>query len=487
MQVHTQGREQLLSAGIDIGTSTTKLIISRFTLANTAGMTHVPRIEIIAKEVIYKSPMYKTPLHSNTLIDLPAVLSIVQQEYQKAGILPQEIQTGAIIITGETATKQNAEEMVHLLSKQAGDFLVATAGPDLEGIIAAKGSGAYHYSKESGKTVANIDIGGGTANIAVYQAGVLKGTCTLHIGGRLIEFDGKGDDRRLKNMALSIEPLALKLGCSLSIGERIEKTQVMPLIRYMTEAIERVLTGSMEPFDHMLLLGQEPNWQNTVDVIMFSGGVGQCIQQANENEGKLVGTSFHDIGMWLAEALKAHEGLKRWQWVSPLETVRATVLGAGMQTTEISGATIQVEADLLPLRNLPIYSIRLDCGIDHAQQLLMEAVEQAISLFDTAREGNNFSLYLSDLPVLRFREIQQLSAWLAEAFAQQPNQEEPLVLLMDLDLAQVIGQTLRGIQPQRPVICIDQIKVENGDYLDIGKKLHSDVVPVVVKTLAFHT
>ena len=117
-------KENIISAGIDIGTSTTKLVISRFSLMNMAGGTHMPRIEIIEKEVLYRSPIYRTPLLTASSIDIEAVERLVREEYMTAGIEPADIKTGAVIITGETATKQNAEEMVHSLSDHAGDVLI---------------------------------------------------------------------------------------------------------------------------------------------------------------------------------------------------------------------------------------------------------------------------------------------------------------------------------------------------------------------------
>ena len=101
-------REEILSVGIDIGTSTTQLIFSRLVIKNLAGSYAVPRIEIAEKEVIYRSGIYDTPLRSPTEIDAEAVRRIVEKEYEKAGIKPEELQTGAVIITGETARKQNA-------------------------------------------------------------------------------------------------------------------------------------------------------------------------------------------------------------------------------------------------------------------------------------------------------------------------------------------------------------------------------------------
>ncbi|NHM33437.1 ethanolamine ammonia-lyase reactivating factor EutA [Neobacillus terrae] len=470
--------EQIISAGIDIGTSTTKLILSRFTLMNTAGSSHVPRIEIIDKEIIYKSSIYRTPLLNETLIDMKSVLGLVEQEYKKAGVRPQDIQTGAVIITGETATKQNAEEMLHLLSEQAGEFLVATAGPDLEGIIAGKGSGAFQRSKETGQTIANIDIGGGTANIAVYQAGLLRGTCTLNIGGRLIEFDND----RVKNISPPVRKLLMQLGITLATGDGVSFDFIRPVTEAMARILVHILQRKMTRDDEVLLLGHPPDWKVPIDQIMFSGGVSECIYGHEPSSD-----SYADIGVHLAKALQDNPELQDWEWIPPAETVRATVLGAGTQTTHISGATIQVDPARLPLKNLPVYQIGMDRNLEDGSQKVKNAIQQAIQVYDPALEGKNFVLYLTDLPFLRFRDVQQLGNWLIDAYRLQPNQTNPIVIVLQDDLAKVLGQTLLAMQSDRDVICIDQILVEQGDYLDIGNKLQSEVVPVVIKTLAFHS
>jgi ethanolamine utilization protein EutA len=471
-----KSHEQIISAGIDIGTSTTKLILSRFTLVNTAGTTHVPRIEITEKEIIYKSSIYRTPLINDHLIDMKAVLRLVDQEYLKAGVRPQDIQTGAIIITGESATKENAEEMVHLLSEEAGEFLVATAGPDLEGIIAGKGSGALQRSKETGKTIANIDIGGGTANIAVYQAGQLRGTCTLHIGGRLIEFENE----RVKNVTVPIRGLLKQLGLSLEEGDRVSFDYIRPI----TEAMARILVNTLQQKitgeDEVLLRGHPPNWNVPIDQIMFSGGVSECIY------GQEPATDIYsDIGEYLAIALQENEELQRWEWIPPIETLRATVLGAGTQTTHISGATIQVDPVRLPMKNLPVHQIDMKLSLEHGFVKVKDAIQQAAQIYDPALEGRNFALYITRLPFVRFRDVQELATWLIEGYKLLSYQSNPIVIVLQDDLAKVLGQTLQTLQSTRDVICIDQILVEQGDYLDIGNKLQSEVVPVVIKTLAF--
>lgn len=473
--------ETMISAGIDIGTSTTKLIISRFSLMNVAGTTHVPKIEIVDKEILYKSPIFRTPLTNPSTINVVEVEKIVRSEYAKAGIVASQIATGAVIITGETATKQNASEMLHYLSGEVGDFLVATAGPDLEGIIAAKGSGAYDYSSQSGKVIANIDIGGGTANIAVYKDKVLLGTCTLHIGGRLIEFH----EGKVSSISPPVQKLLTQQNVSLHLGDCSESRSINFVTDFMAESLGRILKNEVQEKDKVLLLGHLPNWTEKIDTLVFSGGISECMY--NHESDKAQKSNYDDIGVRLANSLQRNDVLQSYPWLEPVETVRATVLGAGTQTTEISGATIQVAPDELPLKNIPVYNYTFGENLQTGLEDFEIAVKSAIDIYDAVREGQNFALYISELPYMGFRDIQKLAAAIIQVMEQRPDPEQPLVLILQTDHAKVLGQTLIAMQVRQSVICIDQITVEHGDYMDIGRALESGVVPVVVKTLTFHS
>lgn len=473
--------ETIISAGIDIGTSTTKLIISRFSLMNLAGTTHVPRIEIVDKEIIYKSPIFRTPLKDASTIHVAEVEKIIRSEYSKAGIEAAEIETGAVIITGETATKHNAREMLHYLSNEVGDFLVATAGPDLEGIIAAKGSGAYDYSARSGKVIANIDIGGGTANIAVYKDKELLGTCTMHIGGRLIEFR----EGEIISISPPIQRLIEEQGILLKVGDSKDAKYIRLVTQFMAESLSRILKNEVQEKDHVLLLGHSPNWKDDVESIVFSGGISECIY--THELGVHSTAEYDDIGQDLALELQQNEALNSFSWLEPIETVRATVLGAGTQTTEISGATIQVSTQDLPVKNLPVYNFNFHSNLQEGLERFDAEIKKAIDLYDATREGQNFALYISGLPYMGFRDIQKLSEAIIQVMEQRPDPTLPIVLVVQTDHAKVMGQTLLAMNVQQSIICIDQISVDHGDYMDIGKSLESGVVPVVVKTLTFHS
>lgn len=473
--------ESMLSAGIDIGTSTTKLVISRFTLMNVAGGMHVPRIEIVDKEIVYRSPIFRTPLLSSTVIDLQSVDEIVRREYERAGVSPEEIQTGAVMITGETATKKNAEKMVHHLSDTAGEFLVATAGPELEGMIAAKGSGAYDYAKKTDRVVANVDIGGGTANIAVYHGARLAGTCTLHIGGRLIEFE----QEKVKNISEPVRKLIEQEGWDLEIGDDKNNTTIRLVIDRMVEVLMRAITKSTLRNDEVLLLSNKPSWIEEIETVMISGGISECIYTLESYDGSIA--EYNDIGTSLARKLSDELQAQPFEWRTPDETVRATVLGAGTETTNISGATIQVESRELPQKNLPVYEISFEESVITGVNKLKSGMAEAVTVYDPAKEGQNFVLYLTHLPYLRFQDIQWIAAELLEARKVKPEPEQPLIVVLESDHAKVLGQSLQTQEKNQSILCVDQIKVEHGDYIDIGQVRRSGVVPVVIKTLTFHS
>lgn len=474
-------QQSMLSAGIDVGTSTTKMIVSRFQLMNVAGATHVPRIEIVETEILYQSPIYRTPLLDASTIDVAKVEALVRNEYKKAGVAPEEIETGAVIITGETATKKNAREMVTHLSEHAGDFLVATAGPDLEGMIAAKGSGAFDESAKSYAPIANVDIGGGTANIAVYHQKKLLGTCTMHVGGRLIEFE----NNVIHSISPPIQKLLAKKQWALQVGDPSDHPVVSKVIQELSAALFRILAKRPSEEDEVLVLGHLPNWSRAVETVMFSGGVAECMYRYEEQGASPA--QYDDIGQQLAEEIMQQKLDSEFHWLEPKETVRATVLGAGTHTTEISGATIQVQADELPLKNLPVYEFDFKQDFERRLPEMEQAIGQALDLYDAYREGQNFALYLSSLPYMKFHSIQQLAEHVMKVMNKRADPSLPIVLVLETDHAKVLGQTLHAMQVKQSIICIDQIKVEHGDYLDIGRTLASDTVPVVIKTLTFHS
>lgn len=99
---------QLLSVGIDIGTTTTQVIFSRTELVNRAAVSQVPRYEFIKRDISWQSPVFFTPVDKQGGLREDELKALILARYQAAGIAPESVDSGAIIITGECENPQRA-------------------------------------------------------------------------------------------------------------------------------------------------------------------------------------------------------------------------------------------------------------------------------------------------------------------------------------------------------------------------------------------
>ena len=92
--------KSLLSVGLDVGTTSTQMILSRLAVENKASGFAVPKMEITNREILYRSPVHFTPLAAHNLVDAIALRKLIEKEYEAAGITREQVDTGAVIITG---------------------------------------------------------------------------------------------------------------------------------------------------------------------------------------------------------------------------------------------------------------------------------------------------------------------------------------------------------------------------------------------------
>lgn len=478
------------SVGIDVGTSTTKMILSRLKLVRTSSTLSLPRYDIVERELLYESPIYSTPLRSSDEVDAERIWAILTKEYELAGIRPADLKSGAVIITGETANKKNAQQIVHLLAERSGDFVVATAGADLEGLLAGKGAGADERSKQTRGAVANIDVGGGTANAAIFARGKPIGTVTFHVGGRLIQLNADGV---ITAVSLSIRPWLEASGYRLEPGQQttygVLNEICTALCRNMLDYLAGYTTADRDTALRALLLGEPLVPMPAIEEWMVSGGIGRLMEEPKPQNLPEVAI-HHDIGPLLAHTLKECTAFYPIKLVTASQTVRATVIGAGMQSTEISGATVHLDETLLPIRNLAVMKVELTPLLLEQPQLLHETMTQAMrngaNLFE--REASPpFALGLTGLKNATYASIQYLSEAISHTFIEFFPNSRIMVAVCENDIAKALGQSLERRFGGRPkVVCIDQITVEHGDYIDLGEPISGMMIPVVVKTLVFH-
>ncbi len=439
---------KLLSVGLDVGTTTTQLIVSQLQVENRASSFSVPEMQIARREILYKSPVHFTPLLGRDRVDGAAIERIVAEEYANAGIKPRDVDTGAVIITGETSRKENARAVLEALQQYAGEFVVATAGPDLESQLAAKGAGADVYSQKTGKRVLHMDIGGGTSNLALIEDGKIVKTGCVNVGGRLIQFREDG-------MVTEISP-AIERYLSFGVGQKPSAAQLQEVVSFLVQVLEMAagLRAETDLLREFTTYASNAHGLGGAQVISFSGGVADCIRQEKPP------FAYGDLGPLLGKAI-GESRLCQQDYRLGSETIRATVIGAGCHAAQLSGSTVYYRDVQFPLKNIPVFPIDGLQGAD---------IAEGIDAYDTtpvlAMAGND---------CLHYGQISALADRLAQAG------KGPLYIALQQDLAKALGHAL-ALRTRRPVLCIDRVKLDAGSFLDVMAPVGS-ALPVVIKTL----
>lgn len=474
----------ILSVGIDIGTSTTQVAFSRLAVENTAGFFSVPHASITDKTVLYRSLPRSTPLVDDVLLDGERIRELVAGEFALAGYSPADTQTGAAIITGESARKENAELVLRTLSEFAGDFVVNTAGPDLESIIAGKGSGAWQYSREQDLSVVNLDIGGGTTNIAFFASGQTVSVGCYDIGGRLVRLDGDLTVTKLSRGAACISD-ALRLG--LTVGERASPDALEQLTDKMAELLFQAIGFlSPEPLLEQLRTANSSKLAlppRPAERLCFSGGVADLLDP--DADGREL-FRYGDIGALLGRSLCRSPLFARVPRLSASETIAATVIGAGTHTTTLSGSTVSVNAAVLPQKNLPV--LRLTAEQEAAcLRGETDALSDAVSWFLQQHDTQRFVLALEGPEDPDYPSLCRLASALCCCLDTALPEGAPVFLVLARDVGKALGLAVRGcLRGRRASVVLDGLRPENGGYLDLGKPLMDGLtVPVIIKTLIF--
>lgn len=442
--------EKLCSVGIDVGTTTTQMVVSELTVENRADGFSVPRMDITHRYVVYESPVYFTPLAGKDLVDMEKLRTILLEEYEKAGIHAADVDTGAVIITGETSRKENAAAVVERLSDMAGEFVVATAGPDLESVLAAKGAGATAYSEKTGARVLHMDIGGGTSNLALIEDSEVVRTGCLNVGGRLIKLDA--------GKITYVSPVLTGL-TGLRVGDVPSREELEAIATHLARVLE-MAAGLTEPDGafRALLTPEATPWEPVqAQIISFSGGVADCIGQ------EIAWDAYGDLGPLLGKAIRQSK-LCSQEYRLGQHTIRATVMGAGCYSTQLSGSTVYCRDVQLPRKGLPVVVFR------EQEQVTAEEIRRRLALLD----GPGV-LAMPGWESPGYGQLQQL----AEDILRGAQDKEVFVCTQQ-DMAKALGQVLalRG----KPCLCLDNLQLQPDTYLDIGTPV-GPALPVVIKTL----
>jgi ethanolamine utilization protein EutA len=471
----------LTSVGIDIGTATSQVIFSRLVLRRM-GRELSSRFVVTERRTLYLSPVHFTPYTANReRIDDQSLARIVDDAYHEAGIDPKDVNTGAIILTGEAIRRDNARAIADLFAAQRGDFVCASAGHNFEAMLAAHGSGAAALSAEKQCRVLNIDIGGGTTKLAVCERGKVLSTAALHIGGRLLATDGAG---RITVLEPGGQVLARSAGISWQVGDRVVSEQIEKLADYMAHAI-LALVQDEYPVAQLEQLWLTPalSGARSYDAVVFSGGVGEYVYGKEPN-------SFADLGAPLGRALQRRidGGGLAWPVAAARECIRATVMGAAQHTVQVSGNTLYRSNDeLLPRKNLQVLRPDIDLSHDVDANAIAQSIKSHFQAFDLIEGEAEIALVFRWSGPPAAARIAAFCRGLLQGLPGTLSNGRPVYLVFDHDLAGLVGTILRNdFALKNDILAIDGITLHDFDFIDLGRALEpSGTIPVTIKSLVF--
>jgi ethanolamine utilization protein EutA len=451
---------EILSVGVDVGSSTSHLAFSNLLLKKDE-RSATRRFKIRERNIIYEGRITNTPLLDDNTIDIVRLTDFFKEEYQRAGIDPGDIQTGAVA-----------------LSSDAGKFVAATAGPNFESLIAAMGSGAAARSKNFNKTILSCDIGGGTSNIAVSKNGETLSTSCISVGGRLLGVSSKGKIWRLDEPAVKVMQ---HLGLNYKIGDQISRAEIDRIAKKFAEILFEVITGpAKSPLARQLMLTADLNFPSRIDEYSFSGGVAELMHGGLDN--------YDDIGQILADQINALTPGLNCAVIEPANKIRATVIGAGAYSLSISGSSGFMDDSIeFPIRNVPVIRVDVDRSILSVEHVTSQ-LKISFQRFDIEEGEEIIALYFKDPVMASYPQLELFAKSIEAGLANSIKNKIPIILIFETDIACGVGNVIRRETDLKTnLLSLDELYLKEGDWIDIGEPLVAgQVFPVTVKSLVFH-
>jgi len=475
-----QDNVALTTVGIDIGSSGTQVIFSRVHLRRLAEDL-TSRYYVVLRETLFQSQIALTPYQSEERIDDAKLGAIIDDAYGAAGLAPERIDTGVVILTGEALRRENAQAIAAILAENGGEFVTATAGHHMEAMLAAYGSGAARVSSDEAKRVLNIDIGGGTTKLGLVENGRVIATAAVHIGGRLQVVEAG----KIVRLDPAGKHHASRAGFCWQRGATIDPADLQKVADGMADALVKAVTAKPLPPDIQQLYLTDPIADlGRIDGVMFSGGVAEYIYRREERD-------FGDLGPWLGRAIRARieGGAFPWPVLPAGECIRATALGASEYSVQLSGNTSYISdpGKLLPRRNLQVLQPSFRCGETIDPDELARAIRSHIAAFDISPCERDFALALRWTGMPSYQRLAAFAEGIKRGLAERIAAKLPLYIMLDGDVAHTLGHLLREeLHIVSDLLVIDGVVLWDFDYIDLGRiRMPSYTVPVTIKSLVF--
>ena len=463
--------DQLLLIGLDFGSTTSSAIISQ---AQVLRNCSTGRLELGRRSVVYRSMLTFTPF-ANDLIDEQILAGHLDRWLRESGVTPGSFASGGVIITGLAAQKGNVAAIQALVKQRVGDALFAVAeDPCLESWLAFMGSCLALSWAEPEAHFLNLDIGGGTTNLAMGINGEVLRCGGLYAGARHFQF--VPGTYRITALSSYAARLLKDLDIGRSIGDTLSPDELRDIVDFYAALIEATVCAdrsrlNQDPFRYHEQMPFVRLGDDVSPVITLSGGVGELVYNHIRGDPLPATTAFGDLGIDLARRLIESPVLSQHLRTHlPMNFGHATVYGLSLYGTQVSGTTLYLpNPGLLPLRDLPIVArLRMDASA--------EDVQQAVDMAGRGMRGGCIEI---DGAGTDFGTVKKLGTRLAGALRKTGFPcGRSLVLLVQQNVGKTVGSYASdwGRLPVK-LIVIDELASRNSRFASLGA-MRDNVVPV---------
>jgi ethanolamine utilization protein EutA len=475
--IWAQEHVELKTVGIDIGSSTSHLLFAKVLLQRQSqGLSS--RFVVVDRQVVWSSPIMLTPFLADGTIDAASLAAFIESCYAESGFARSDVDSGAVILTGEAIKRTNARAIDELFAAEAGKFVCATAGHILECRLAAHGSGAARLSRERGQCVLHVDVGGGTTKLALIDRGTVLSSAAFAAGGRLIATDSEGQWTRVDDSARLV---AAELGIATDPRTLSDSATRDRIARRLAAVMaDYILDTPRDSLGLALKLTDDLRRTAVPEALTFSGGVSEYIFGRETQQ-------YGDIALPLARALGAELGRRAaaLPLVDPGQRIRATVIGASQFTIQVSGKTIYLsDPSALPVHGVPV--VHVGRAAEDDPEHLADAIRQGLADLDLDPDSR-VAIAFSWRGDPDYQSLADAGRAIIAATAPRGVRSEPLFLMIDGDIGRTLGRLLHDeLGLPGLLVSIDGVQLQDLDYVDVGAMISPPgVVPVVIKSLLF--
>jgi ethanolamine utilization protein EutA len=463
--------DRVLLVGLDFGSTTSSAVVAS---AEVTCNCATGRRELSRIEQEYVSDAVFTPLIDERL-DEVKLAGYLNRWLERVD--PTRLFGGGAVVTGLAAERANAAALAQIVRRRLKDAVIAVGGdPYLESWLAFMGNCADLSRAHAERTFLNLDIGGGTTNVALGRQGKVLGAGSYFVGARHIQVAAGG--YRIERLSSYARHLLEYLKIGKQVGDELRGPEVLAIVDWQLELLESIVRGDVDVrANPIVALHEQARIELPQPVanlaVTLSGGVGQLVYAALQGSDWPPTTAFGDLGVDLARRIVERPIWRNHlQAFQPTALGRATAYGLLRYNTQVSGSTIFLsDPKILPLPDLIIL------GSVAASSSPVE-VERLVKLAARAPAGASLRVEFDRADA---DEVRRMAARIRQALvARPPTSQVPLVLLMRENLGKVLGQCVSewGASPM-PLIVVDELDRMDGQFAHLGP-LGDGVVPVSI-------